>query len=364
MAVLVTGGAGFLGRHIAKAMAHGDQSVTILDDLSCVNSTFDCPELSSPGIRCICGTTLDRTLVADLVAEHQEIFHLASVVGVEETIGRPLETMRNLEGTLHLTEAMTPDHRVVFTSSADVYGLHSHLHDRPMHEDDLQLFESSEVSRWVYPKIKSLEESAILNSAAMSLVVRVFNCFGPGMDFPHGKRVVPQLIEGILSRSSLRISGTGEQTRSFCHYTDTIRGLELALQLLRDRPSEARTVVNIGADHPLSVLAIAKKLNEMALELGMIPSLLPLQLNSDLYSQPFDDSWDRQPDLERARALLGYVPEVSVDEGLRSTLEYYRAMDAVELSRALKGPTPPSRRGPSSSQGLGEAASVVLETRG
>ncbi len=332
MAVLITGGAGFLGRHIAKAMAHEDHRVTILDDLSCVNSTFDCPELKSTRIRCIEGTTLDRSLVANLVAEHQEIFHLASVVGVEETISRPLETMRNLEGTLHITGAMTPDHRVIFTSSADVYGLHSHLHDRPMHEDDLQLFEKSEINRWIYPKIKSLEESAILNSAATSLVVRVFNCFGPGMDFPNGKRLVPQLIDGILSQSSLRISGSGEQVRALCHYTDTIRGLELALQLLRNRPSDARTVVNIGADHPLSVVAIAQKVNEIALELGMIPSLLPLEFNSNLYSQPFDDSWDRRPNLERARELIGYVPEISVDDGLRSTLKYYRAMGGPELS--------------------------------
>src|SRR5262245_34549698 len=162
MRVLLTGGAGFLGRHVARSLAMAGESVTVLDDLSCSNSSFDCPELEHAAIRCIAGSTLDAPLVRDRVRRHDAVLHLASVGGDAETICHPIETMRNLEGTMNVVQALTPSQVVLFTSSADVYGLHSHLYDRPMREDDMQVFEHSAVNRWVYPKIKALEENLVL----------------------------------------------------------------------------------------------------------------------------------------------------------------------------------------------------------
>ncbi len=328
MRILVTGGAGFLGRHVAHALVSRGDTVTVLDDLSCSNSAFDVPELQHPAITCIRATTLDTVLLGRMVPEHDAIFHLASVVGVEETIRHPFETMRNLEGTLNVVEALRPSQAIVFTSSADVYGLHSHLYDQPMHEDDLQLFESSDVNRWVYPKVKSLEENAVLHGPGRGAVVRVFNCFGPGMDFPHGKRVVPQFIERILCGLPLRVSGTGEQRRAMCFYTDTVRGVLAALQYLLDDPGATPIAVNIGSDETWSVLELADTLQELAIETGLLEQRLPVERHAKLYSQTFDDSWHRVPDLKRAATLLGYAPRVAAREGLRRTLEYYAASQA------------------------------------
>lgn len=344
MRILVTGGAGFLGRHFACASSARGDTVTVLDDLSCPNSSFDSPELRSPGIECILGSTLDRPLVRRLVSDHAVVVHMASVVGVEETIQRPFDTMRNLEGTLNLVEALAPAQVVLFTSSADVYGLHSRLYDRPMREDDLQLFEGSGVNRWVYPKIKALEENAVLHGRGRGIVVRVFNCFGPGMDYPHGKRVVPQFIERILTRRPLRISGSGEQRRALCYYTDTVQGILLALHHMTGDPAAQPVVVNIGSAETWTVLQMAETLQEIALEIGLLDEPLTVETHARLYSQAFDDTWHRTPDLQRARDLLGYRPTAPVRESLRRTLEHYAAERATPRKRhavaTLASPTP------------------------
>ena len=207
--VLITGGAGFLGRHLAARLDASGRRVTVLDDLSCANSTFDCAGLVSAGIRKVHGSVFDRALVDRLVAMHPVVVHFASVVGVEETVSRTIPTIENLSGTIGVVRALTPDHVVVFGSSADVYGVHSRLYDRPMREDDLVVYESGRVNRWVYPHVKALEENLFSNSAARSMVVRIFNCYGAEMDYPAPKRVIPHFVDCILHRRPLLLSGDG-----------------------------------------------------------------------------------------------------------------------------------------------------------
>ncbi len=321
---LVTGGAGFLGRHVARALEFSGAKVTVVDDLSCRNSTFDAPELQSPGITLIEGSTLDAGLMEELVAQHQTIVHFASIVGVEKTISEPVITVENLEGTLNITRHLTSSHNVLFSSSADVYGVHSHIHDGPMGEDDLQVFEHSAINRWVYPKVKSLEENLVANSPASSAIVRVFNSYGPGMDFPHGKRVVPQFIDRLRHNQPLQISGNGRQLRSLCYYEDTVRGCLEALEHVSSGANGSVLTVNIGSDHAVEVVEIAQELVRHAVDLGLVSNPPPLEFGARLYSQDFDDSWSRTPDLGRAKAVLGFSPRVGLDDGLRRTLLYYR----------------------------------------
>jgi UDP-glucose 4-epimerase len=319
--ILITGGAGFLGRHLARRYAEAGWRVTVLDDLSCPNSGFGVPELQHPSIECVHGSTLDRETIAGLAAGHPWIVHFASPVGVGETIDDPIGTARNLTGTLNLVDALTPEHVVLFGSSADVYGMHSRAHGgAPMAEDDDALFEHAAVNRWIYPKIKAVEENVVAASPARSVTVRIFNCVGPGMDYPDAKRVVPRFLRGIELGEPLRLSGSGAQTRCFSFYTDTLDGVERALAHAAARGPGSAGAFNIGNDRAVSIADLAERMNRLAVEMGVIERPLPIIPGAELYTQPFRDDWDRVPCLERARRVLGYRPTVELDDALRRTI--------------------------------------------
>ena len=324
--VLITGGAGFLGRFLAERLGRSGNRVTVLDDLSCTNSTFDCPALSSRAIRKIRGSVFDRPLVDELVAAHRVVVHFASVVGVEETVSRTIATIENLNGTLNVVRALTREHIALFGSSADVYGAHSHMYDRPMREDDLFVYENGRVNRWVYPHVKTLEESLIANSPARSVIVRIFNSYGPEMDYPAPKRVIPHFIDCILHKRPLLLSGDGAQRRSFCFVDDMIDGFVAVLDHASRMDEHRADCFNIGHPEPISIRDLAHRMVDCALDSGLLEAPLPIVPDRFHYSQRFDDRWHRMPDIAHARETLGFSPRVALRDGLESTLAYYRRM--------------------------------------
>ncbi len=339
--VLVCGGAGYLGRHVAARLAEGGARVTVLDDLSAESSSFDYAELQLPGVRRVLGSICDRALVQELVAAHPNVVHFASVVGVEQTMSNPIPTMRNLAGTIHLVEALTPAHAIVFGSSADVYGMHSRLYDRPMQEDDLMVYERPEVNRWIYPKVKALEENLVAHAPARSLNLRFFNCYGPWMDHPGARRVIPQFVDCALNGRPLKVSGDGSQRRALCYYEDTVAGVVSALRFAASQQAPYTDTLNIGSSETLSVLDAAHAVIAAAVELGAVRETPTIQLNADLYNHAFDDTWHRTPDIRKAQRVLGWRPEVGVHEGLRRTIrEHMRGRvsgPSAEPPRPLAG---------------------------
>jgi UDP-glucose 4-epimerase len=322
--VLITGGAGFLGRYLANGLAASGNSVTVLDDLSCSNSTFDCAELQHERISCVRGSVFNRGLVNSLVAQHRTVVHFASVVGVEETISHIRRTVENLNGTLNVVGALSPEHVALFASSADVYGAHSHFYDRAMREDDYFLFQNAAVNRWVYPHVKALEENLIINSVARSVVIRVFNTYGPAMDFPAPKRVVPHFIDCVLQGQPLKLSGDGSQRRSFCYVQDMIRGMVLALAYTASQGAPFSQCFNLGSPDPMTIRELADTIVDTALQVGLLDEPCPVRPHAFHYSQSFDDTWSRVPDITRSKDILGFSPSVSLSDGLKVTLTYYR----------------------------------------
>jgi nucleoside-diphosphate-sugar epimerase len=309
---------------LANALAASGTRVTVLDDLSCSNSTFDCADLQHERIRCVRGSVFDRGLVNGLVAQNRTVVHFASVVGVEETISHIKRTVENLNGTLNVVGALSPEHVALFASSADVYGAHSHLYDHAMREEDYFLFQNAAVNRWVYPHVKALEENLITNSVARSVVIRVFNTYGPAMDFPAPKRVIPHFIDRVLSGQPLRLSGDGSQRRSFCYVDDMIRGMVLALAYTASQAPAFSQCFNLGSPDPITMRELANKIVGVALEVGLLDEPCPIRPHAFHYSQSFDDTWSRVPDITRSKTVLGFSPSVFLAEGLKVTLTYYR----------------------------------------
>jgi nucleoside-diphosphate-sugar epimerase len=298
--------------------------VAALDDLSSANASFAWPALDHPSIRPIKGSIFDVDLIQQLAREYDHVVHFASVVGVAETIDRPLDTAANLTGTLNVARAMTSDHVLLFGSSADVYGMHSLYHPGPMKEDDHVVYEHALVNRWVYPKIKAVEESVVAASRARTVSVRIFNAYGPDMDFPQAKRVIPQFVHQILHRQPLRIHGSGRQVRSFCYYTDMVEGLARCLHYAAELPPHAHETMNIGDDRGISMLDLARMLVKAAVSQKLLDHELPVETGSaDFYSRTFNDSWNRIPDLTRVQARLGFRPRVALEDGLALTLQGY-----------------------------------------
>ncbi|HEX6138750.1 MAG TPA: NAD-dependent epimerase/dehydratase family protein [Casimicrobiaceae bacterium] len=339
--VLITGGAGFLGRFLAARLDGGGCRVTVLDDLSCPNSTFECAALASARIRKVRGSVFDRTLVEELVSAHPVVVHFASVVGVEETVSRTVPTIENLNGTINVVRSLTRDHVVVFGSSADVYGAHSRLYDRAMREDDLLVYESGRVNRWVYPHVKALEENLVSNGAARSVVVRIFNSYGPEMDYPAPKRVIPHFVDCILGRRPLLLSGDGAQRRSFCFVDDMIDGFVAVLRHATARGAPRNDCFNIGHPEPVGIRDLAHLIMGCAIDGGLIDAPLPIVADRFHYSQAFDDAWHRTPDIARARRVLGFAPRVSLRDGLVRLLDHYhrlRRAGALTMPNGARAP--------------------------
>lgn len=339
--VLITGGAGFLGRFLAARLDGSGYRVTVLDDLSASNSTFDCAALATPRITKIRGSVFDRPLVQELVQRHAAVIHFASVVGVEETVSHTVPTIENLNGTINVVRALSPDHVAIFGSSADVYGAHSQLYDRPMREDDFFVYENGRVNRWVYPHVKTLEENLIANSGARNVVVRIFNTYGPQMDYPAPKRVIPHFIDRMMRREPLLLSGDGSQVRSFCFVEDMIDGFQRVLEYASDTANPRTNCFNIGHPEPLSIRDLADAMLDSALEVGLIDARLPVIADRFHYSQGFYDGWHRTPDIGHARRTLGFAPSVSLRDGLNRTLAYYRDLQRSAASAPARDAAEP-----------------------
>ncbi len=338
--VLITGGAGFLGRFLAQRLDAAGCAVTVLDDLSCSNSTFECAALAPDSIRKIRGSVFDRLLVDELVGTHPVVVHFASVVGVEETVSRTVATIENLNGTLNVVRALTTDHVVMFGSSADVYGAHSRIYDRAMREDDLFVYENGRVNRWVYPHVKTLEENLVANSAARSAVVRVFNSYGPEMDYPAPKRVIPHFIDNLLRGNPLLLSGDGLQRRSFCFVTDMIDGFVAVLRHATTNRATRDDCFNLGHPEPISIRDLARVMVAAAVDIGLIEAPLPIVPDTFVYSQPFDDGWNRMPDIGHAKKTLGFAPRVPLADGMARTLAHYLAVKRARGHAGVASPEP------------------------
>ncbi len=318
MNVLVTGGAGFIGSHLVDLLIAEGHTVTVLDDLSVGKLANIAHHLDNPRFRFVRDSILNETALAPLIREADLIFHLAAVVGVRYVVEDPLRAIRvNVRGTENVLDlACQYGVRTVVASSSEVYGKSMRV---PLREDDDRLLGPTTVLRWSYAEAKAIDEYIALAYARQGFpvsVVRYFNAYGPRLDPQGYGSVVARFLTQALRGEPLTVYGDGWQTRSFTYVADTVRGTVLA----GTKPEAVGQIFNIGSDREISINDLARQILELT---GSRSEIVHVPYG-EAYGPDFEEARRRVPDTRRAREVLGFVAEVSLEEGLRRTLEWFR----------------------------------------
>ncbi|MGH7726473.1 MAG: NAD-dependent epimerase/dehydratase family protein [Candidatus Eiseniibacteriota bacterium] len=319
MRVLVTGGAGFIGSHLVDSLLAQGHEVWALDDLS-TGSLDNLKDASrSTVFHFVEGSVMDVPLVTDLVGRVDEVFHLAAAVGVKFVLDNPLRSLlTNIRGTEVVLEAahQHSNRKVVLFSSSEVYGKGASV---PFREDDDRLLGPTSVLRWSYAASKSVDEFLALGyhheRRLPVIVVRCFNTCGPRQS-PHYGMVIPRFVERALRNEPILVYGDGLQSRCFSSVHDVVRGV----LMLADEPRAYGQVFNIGTMEEVSVGDLARRIHSIT---GSRSAIENVEYEA-IYGTRFEDMQRRVPDLTKIRNLVGYEPQVSLDQLLRETVEHIR----------------------------------------
>lgn len=320
MRTLVTGGDGFIGSHLVERLLERGDEVLVLDDLSTGDPT-NLPQGNS-NLTLSEGSILDEELVREAVSRTDLVFHLAAAVGVRNIIENPLASLRtNVRGTENILDAASRRNtKVVLISSSEVYGKGARF---PMAEADDTLMGSTSVSRWSYAAGKTVDEHLALAHHAEGLpvvVLRYFNTYGPRMLRSGYSSVVASFVKQACAGEPLMVHGDGTQTRCFTFVRDTVTGTILA----GDRSEADGLVINLGSDRETTVGELA----EMVRSRAGGGSEIRLNTPHEFEGRGFEDTKRRQPDITRAGQVLGWTPQVGLEEGLRATIDWWRASRA------------------------------------
>ena len=319
MHVLITGGAGFIGSHLVRALLERGDQVAVLDNLS-TGSIENIRTFAHHPLYAFAIDDLRNTLVLDRLASQADaIVHLAAAVGVQLVVERPTETIEtNVIGTHTLLAAARRYRcRTLLASTSEVYGKGVKV---PFAEDDDLLLGASSRSRWSYAASKLLDE--FLGLAAHReydlpvTVVRFFNTVGPGQTGRYGM-VVPRFVRAALRAEPIPVYGDGEQSRCFCHVRDTVRAV---IDLL-DRPEHtAGEIYNIGSSQEVTINQLAQTVidrTDSSSALHYIPY-------SEAYAPGFEDMRRRVPDTTKVRTAIGWTPKHNLQQILDDVIDYER----------------------------------------
>ena len=314
--VLITGGAGFIGSHLAERMLADGHNVTLVDDLSTGSMDNVAGVLASPRVRFVRESVRNETTMTQLVDRCDVIYHLAAAVGVQLIVDRPVHTIEtNIHGAeIMLNLANKFRRKILVASTSEVYGKNTSM---PFGEDDDTTLGSTRFTRWSYACSKMVDEFLALayhNQFGLeTVVVRLFNTIGPRQTGQYGM-VVPRFVQRAMKGETLEVYGTGKQSRCFCNVADVVD----ALVRLIDCDGAVGEVINVGADKSITIEALADRIIEM---IGS-QSTKRYVAYEEAYGRPFDDMLARVPDLSKIRRLIDYKPKFSLDQTLEQIIEY------------------------------------------
>jgi UDP-glucose 4-epimerase len=318
MRALITGGAGFIGSHLAEALlARGDQ-VLILDNLSTGAIENIAHLKGGQGFEYFVDSIENEPLLAELIDRSDVVFHLAAAVGVKLIVEQPVHTIEtNVHGTeVVLKHANKKKKLVLIASTSEVYGKSV---DVPFREDADLVLGPTGKHRWAYACSKMIDEFLALaywkERKLPVIIVRLFNTVGPRQTGQYGM-VVPNFVRQALAGQPITVFGDGTQSRSFTYVGDVVR----AMVALMDEPRAVGQVFNIGNGKEITIGELAGKVKAMT---GSSSEIVRVPYDQ-AYEAGFEDMPRRVPDISRVRALVGYEPTVELDEILARVIEYFR----------------------------------------
>jgi len=316
--VLITGGAGFVGSHLAEALLERGDEVFVLDNLS-TGSMDNIQHLKShPRFHYTIDSVTNEPLLAEMIDRADTVVHLAAAVGVKLIVEAPVHTIEtNVHGTeVVLKHANKKKKLVLIASTSEVYGKST---DVPFGEDADLVLGPTTKHRWAYACSKMIDEFLALaywkERKLPVIIVRLFNTVGPRQTGQYGM-VIPNFVRQALAGQPITVFGDGTQSRSFTYVGDVVR----AMVALIDEPRAVGQVFNIGNRGEISINALAARIKELT---GSSSDIVLVPYDQ-AYESGFEDMPRRVPDISKISSLVGYAPTVQLDEILTRVIEFFR----------------------------------------
>jgi len=328
MKILITGGAGFVGSHLADKLLAEGHSITVIDDLSTGRYSNVEHLEGNANFRLIIDTVLNSGLMEELIRETDRVYHMASAVGVRLIMEQPVKTIETIfHGTdVVLGRCAKYRKRVLIPSTSEVYGKGISV---PFREEDDLLTGATDKHRWAYACAKTLDEFLALahykETHLPVVVARLFNTVGPRQTGQYGM-VVPRFVRAAIENRPIEVHGDGTQSRCFGHVADVVNGLTAALE----SPACFGQVINFGSDSETSINDLARR----AVELTGSSSEIKYVPYSEVYGEGFEDMHRRVPSLDKAKRLVGYQPTRTLDDIINDVAGEFRQDSAGSIMHA------------------------------
>ena len=317
MRVLITGGAGFIGSHLADAYLQRGDEVLVIDDLSTGTIENIRHLKKNPRFNYTIDSVHNQPVTAELVDQSDVVIHLAAAVGVKLIVESPVRTIEtNVHGTeVVLALANKKNKRVLIASTSEVYGLST---DVPFREDGNLVMGATTKGRWSYACSKAIDEFLALaywrEKKLPTTIVRLFNTVGPRQTGRYGM-VIPTFVKQALAGRPITVYGDGKQTRCFGYVGDVVG----ALIKLMDHPESVGQVYNIGSNEEISIFRLAEKVKELTNS----DSEIVFMPYDEAYEEGFEDMPRRVPDITKIGNLVGFKPKMALDGILRTVIDFY-----------------------------------------
>jgi UDP-glucose 4-epimerase len=325
--VLITGGAGFIGSHLAELLLDEGNEVFVLDDLSTGSERNVAHLRDRRDFHLVVDSVLKSSVVNELVHRCDVVYHLAAAVGVRLIVEQPVHTLvTNIQGTENVLDHCNRfGKRVVVASTSEVYG--DRREPEALAEDSKRMYGPTTVRRWAYAESKALDEFLALayhqERGLDCVIVRLFNTVGPRQSGQYGM-VIPRFVSAALAGRPLEIHGDGSQTRCFCHVRDTI----VALRDLMTAEGVSGEIFNIGSTERVSITELADRVMTLT---GSSSSIAHVPYD-EVYGQGIEDMLHRQPSIDKVRRVVGWEPTRTLDDILFDVIEHTRRSSVLELA--------------------------------